>query len=44
MIMPLTVVNGSYQFELPVAFYPDYGKHGANKADFNYEFSYEVRI
>ena len=42
--MQLSVLNGSYHFDLPVAFYPDYAKHGVKKTDYYYEFSYEVRI
>jgi len=40
LIMQLSVQNGSYQFDLPMAFYPDYSKHGARKGDYKYDFSY----
>ena len=41
----LEVVGGHYAFILPVAFYPDYKKHGVREAGaFVYEFSYEVKI
>ena len=38
-------MGGYYSFALPVAFYPDYRKHGVRRADqFIYEFAYEVQI
>ena len=38
-------MGGYYAFILPVAFYPDYKRHGGrNSNDFVYEFSYEVII
>ena len=42
--MQLPVLNGSYQLDLPISFFPDYSKHGLQKTDFNYEFSYEAHI
>lgn len=41
----LEVVGGNYAFSLPVAFYPDYRRHGVRDSnDFVYQFSYEVCI
>lgn len=38
-------MGGNYSLALPVAFYPDYRKHGIRQADqFVYEFKYEVCI
>ena len=45
IISKLEIVGGSYAYILPVAFYPDYRRHGArSNNDFVYEFSYEVEI
>lgn len=44
LIVQLAVVNGSYHFELPVAFYPDYSKHGAKKNEFDYEFFCMIKL
>lgn len=44
----LGVVAGHYCFSLPLAFYPDYRKHGVMRSDsderFIYQFSYSVKI
>jgi len=42
LIMQLQIVQGSYHFELPTSFYPDYSRHGLNAGMFNYTFSYRV--
>jgi len=45
IVSQLEVVGGHYAFVLPVAFYPDYKKHGVREASaFVYEFKYEVNI
>ena len=45
IVSQLEVVGGHYAFILPVAFYPDYKKHGVREAStFVYEFNYEVKI
>lgn len=45
IISQLEVVGGSFAYNLPSAFYPDYRRHGVrNPAEFAYEFNYEVRI
>ena len=44
LIVQIPILNGSYHFDLPVAFFPDYSKHEVGKNDYNYEFSYEMRI
>ena len=44
VITQLKVLNGSYQFELPMAFYPDYSKHGARKGDYPIDFNYQVHL
>ena len=45
IIGQLEVVAGHYAYILPVAFYPDYKKHGVKQKNaFVYEFSYNVRI
>ena len=45
IVHQLEVVSGYYAFSLPVAFYPDYKRHGvSNTNEFVYEFSYEVKI
>ena len=45
IVSQLEVIGGHFAFLLPMAFYPDYKKHGVkNKGAFLYEFSYEVRI
>jgi len=43
IVSQLEVVGGHYAFVLPVAFYPDYKKHGAAQVQ-TYDFAYEVRI
>lgn len=40
----MEVVGGHYAFSLPMAFYPDYGKHGVDLEEFIYEFTYKVKI
>lgn len=41
----LEIVGGFFNFSLPIAFYPDYRRHGVRQADkFVYEFGYEVCI
>jgi len=40
LVTHLKVLQGSYMFDLPVAFFPDYSKHGAKKGSFVYDFSY----
>jgi hypothetical protein len=45
IVSQLEVVGGHYAFILPVAFYPDYKKHGIRESNaFVYEFHYEVKI
>jgi hypothetical protein len=45
IVNQLEVVGGHYAFILPVAFYPDYTKHGLLQATaFVYVFNYEVKI
>ena len=44
IVQQLKVQLGSYMFELPMAFFPDYSRYGVKKDDFIYDFSYEVRI
>ena len=45
IICQLEVVGGSFAYNLPSAFYPDYRRHGVrDPADFSYEFNYEVRL
>ena len=40
--MQLQIVQGSYHFELPTSFYPDYSRHGVDAGQFKYSFSYRV--
>jgi hypothetical protein len=45
IVSQLEVVGGHFGFILPVAFYPDYRKHGISEvSNFVYEFNYEVKI
>jgi len=44
LIMSLSVIGGNYLLDLPMAFYPDYSKHGAKKGELSYDFNYEVKI
>ena len=44
IINQLKITGGHYTFALPMAFYPDYKKHGVEPADYVYEFSYKVNI
>ena len=45
IISQVEIVAGSYCHSLPVAFFPDYKKHGVKDKDtFAYEFTYEARI
>ena len=44
-ISQLEVVGGHFSYLLPVAFYPDYRRHGIKDTGaFVYEFAYEARI
>jgi hypothetical protein len=41
----MEIVGGSYAYVLPVAFYPDYRKHGLTKlTNFSYKFAFEAKI
>ena len=41
----MEIVGGSYAYLLPVAFYPDYKKHGLTKlSSFPYKFAFEAKI
>ena len=42
LIVQLQIVQGSYHFELPTSFYPDYSRHGVDAGQFKYSFSYRV--
>lgn len=45
VVSQLEIVGGQYAYVLPMAFYPEYKKHGIkDKNAFVYEFSYETRI
>ena len=45
IVHQLEVVGGCYALTLPLAFYPDYRKHGVRASDdFVYQFAYEVCI
>ena len=44
LIMQLGVVNGSFNFSVPLAYFPDYSRHGLTAEAFPYEFSYKVSI
>ena len=45
LVSQLEVVGGHFAFFLPMAFYPDYKKHGVKSKDaFLYEFCYHARI
>lgn len=44
LIMQLEVVNGSYHFAVPMAYFPDYSRHGLTADAFPYEFSYSVSL
>ena len=45
IVTKLDIVGGFYNMSLPLAFFPDYRKHGiSNKDEFAYYFNYEVHI
>ena len=44
LVQSLQVVNSAYSFILPVSFYPNYRKLGADTAKYPYTFSYSVLI
>ena len=44
LIMQLEVVNGSYHFSVPLAYFPDYSRHGLTAEAFPYEFNYKVSL
>ena len=44
LIVQVEIENGSYSFELPSAFYPDYARHGVEQDAFTYGFNYDFTI
>ena len=44
LLMQLGIVNGSYNFSVPLAYFPDYSRHGMSAEAFPYEFSYKVSL
>ena len=45
IVSQMEIVCGQYAFILPMAFYPEYKKHGVKDVGtFDYEFTYETRI
>ena len=44
IVNQMEIIGGHYAFTLPMAFYPDYKKHGVQAEDFVYDFSYKVNI
>ena len=44
LVKPLQIVNSAYSFILPVAFYPNYRKLGADTGKYPYQFEYSVLI
>ena len=40
----LEVVGGSYSYQIPTAFYPDYSRCGIDEDAFEYEFEYKVEF
>ncbi len=44
LIMQLEVKFGSYYFSVPMAFYPDYSKHGVKADAFPYDFKYRLVV
>ena len=44
LVQSLQIVNTAYSFILPVSFYPNYRRLGANTAKYPYTFSYSVVI
>ena len=44
LVTQLDVVNGSYHFAVPMAYFPDYSRHGLTADAFPYEFSYSVNL
>ena len=44
LIMKLSFVLGSFSFELPKSFYPDYRSHGAAARSYKYSFKYRVSL
>jgi len=45
LVQKIKVTAGAYQFKLPLAFYPNYAKHGVkDKNAFKYDFSYKLTI
>ena len=45
IVHQLEVVGGNYALTLPLAFYPDYRRHGVRASnEFVYQFAYEVCI
>ena len=44
LVQSLQVVNSAYSFILPVSFYPNYRKLGADTAKYPYTFSYSILI
>ena len=44
IINQMKITGGHYTLALPMAFYPDYTKHGVLQEDFVYDFSYKVNI
>ena len=44
LIVQLESYQGSYHFELPSAFFPDYSRHGADVDAYAYGFSYDFTV
>ena len=44
LVMQLEIKFGSYQFSVPMAFYPDYSKHHVAADAFPYDFSYKFTV
>ena len=40
----MEIVGGHYSYSIPMAFYPDYSRHGSDEDAFAYEFDYKVDI
>ena len=45
IISSMEVIGGDYQYSLPLAFFPDYKRHGIkDKTAYPYTFEYEMQI
>lgn len=44
LLTQLEIVNGSFNFSIPMTYFPDYSRHGIGADDYPYEFSYNVSL